>query len=72
MCGAALAALFFIGWGGLMLFSKDTMWDLTEWNNRRKGITNNERTPEWEASMTLGGIAAVALGIFVLAVVIFS
>jgi hypothetical protein len=69
--GALLAALFFIGMGLLMLFKKDVMWELTVWQNQRKGVAS-ERTDAWEFEMTLGGIAAVFLGGFVLFIVLFT
>jgi hypothetical protein len=62
MCGALLASLFFLGMGALMVFQKDIVWDLTEWNHRRQGIVETERTPEWEASQTLWGAILMILG----------
>jgi hypothetical protein len=72
MCGGLLAAIFLIVWGALMLFNKDFMWEMADWNHRRQGLTGSERTPEWEFNMTLGGIAALGLGILVLLVILLS
>lgn len=66
-----LAAIILIIMGLLALFNKDLMWELTVWQNQRKGVAS-ERTDAWEFEMTLGGVGAVVLGGAVLLIVFFA
>ena len=54
--------IFFFVLGGLSLFAKDTMWELTQWGNSLKGL-KSERTPNWDTMTTIGGVVAIILGL---------
>lgn len=50
-----------IGFGLLMIFAHDLMWEMTSWNNSWKGL-QSERTEGWEAGQTISGIVMVVIG----------
>jgi TRAP-type mannitol/chloroaromatic compound transport system permease small subunit len=67
LCFTILFLLFialFIIYGLLPWISIDTSWALQEWSNRTRGITNSERTPEWENSQRLAGALLMVMFIF--------
>jgi len=49
--------------GLVCLFAKDIVWELTDWQNRTKGL-QSDRTPEWETSINISGVVAIVTGIF--------
>jgi len=65
--GAFLAAVFFIVTGLLCVFARDLMWELTQFNNRTKGVAS-ERTELWDFGTVVDGVAAVILGTVVLVI----
>ncbi|HET7143766.1 MAG TPA: hypothetical protein VFI68_07090 [Anaerolineales bacterium] len=54
--------IFVLALGGLSLFGKDIMWELTQWDNRRKGVVS-ERTESWETMTTVAGVVYIILGL---------
>jgi hypothetical protein len=59
-------ALFFVVMGLAFLFAKDWLWDRHETNLRARGITNAERTPEWESQQTWMGVAMIVAAVVLL------
>lgn len=55
-------AVISIGFGLLMIFARDLMWELTSWSNSWKGL-RSERTEGWEASQVIGGIVFILIGV---------
>ena len=61
---------------GLLGFSniinKDRAWKWQVQKHRRKGISNSERTPEWEDRTTLGGMMLVVLSVVCTFLAVFT
>ena len=55
-----LACLAGIVLGLLLIFAKDFIWGLTQFNNEMKGVAS-ERTDTWDTTTTIGGIALLIL-----------
>jgi len=51
-----------VGFGLLMIFARDLMWEFTSWSNSWKGL-RSERTEGWEASQAIGGIIFILMGV---------
>lgn len=51
-----------VGFGLLMIFARDLMWELTSWSNSWKGL-RSERTEGWEASQAISGIILILIGV---------
>jgi hypothetical protein len=60
-----IVGLVLIVLGLISIFAKDLAWEMTEWQNRNRGV-QSERTPEWERSTTLGGVITIGAGVFFL------
>jgi hypothetical protein len=56
--------------GIYVLAFPDRVWKDHEKGNRARGITNSERTPEWERSRLTGGVFLIIMGIVLLFVAI--
>ena len=65
MCGLILIGLGLIVWGLLALFARDLLWSLWRFSYRMEGIAS-ERTDLWELRMSIGGIVAILMGIFLI------
>lgn len=66
-----LIGLSVIVLGGFLLAARDASWSLTRWSNRAEGI-QSERTPEWELTNVVTGIALVLLGLLALGLGLFA
>ncbi len=53
--------VFCIGFGVLMIFARDFMWELTAWGNQWKGV-RSERTEQWEIGQVIGGVVFILIG----------
>lgn len=60
--------LFYVGL--VHIFNKDLSWKWQEDKNRRRGITNSERTSEWESQRTYMGCVLTILSLVM--IVLFS
>jgi hypothetical protein len=54
-------AMFLIGYGLLMIFAKDLMWELQVWSNKARGELS-ERTDVWDTNQTIGGVMMIVFG----------
>lgn len=66
---ARIGALLLLGSGLVGLFSPTTAWNWHVWSMRRKGITQIERTPEWEHANRARAILAVLMSVFFFVIV---
>lgn len=57
-----LGSILLLILGALSLFAKDIMWGITQWGNSLKGL-ESKRTPNWDTMTTIGGVAAIILGL---------
>ena len=60
-----VSAILVIVLGLLSLYAKDIMWELTERQNRLKGLVS-ERTPAWDNATTIGGVIALIVGVIMI------
>lgn len=59
-----LPGLFMVGYGFYQLaLSKEELWRRQEGRFRAQGITNRERTPEWERAQDVASWSFVACGV---------
>ena len=56
--------------GLILIFKKDMGWAEEEMRSRKKGITDLERTPQWEMINTIGGIIIVVAASIMLLIII--
>lgn len=52
--------------GGLFLQRPDLAWRYARWSNRTRGLTSNERTPEWERANRFNGFFCLISGLVIL------
>jgi hypothetical protein len=60
-----VSAILLIALGLLSVYGKDIMWELTERQNRLKGLAS-ERTPAWDNATTIGGVMALVIDVIAL------
>ena len=66
---ARIGALLLLGSGLVGLLLPTTAWNWHVWSMRRKGITQIERTPEWEHANRARALLAVLMSVFFFVIV---
>lgn len=58
-----IVGLALVAYGLVQIFAKDTAWRWHVWQQERKADAKTpERTPEWERTITWGGLIVMVLG----------